>query len=191
MFSCSIKYLFHATPWKFTTSRIVFLPSRCPLPSRADPNIHDPFIFLWEPSLILTMFLCLESNCQMRTLDSGIGTFPLPDAGSRSTGRYLCQADSPEDTEAILSLQPALCAAPSIRAQTLEREVPSSADSQGSAHTTIVHSTSDPIMVARGMQPLQSHLPRPASSGKMPVTFQIRLFSHPNNALANKIGNKQ
>lgn len=110
------------------------------------------------------MFLCLESNCQMRTLDSGIGTFPLPDAGSRSTGRYLCQADSPEDTEAILSLQPALCAAPSIRAQTLEREVPSSADSQGSAHTTIVHSTSDPIMVARGMQPLQSHLPKPASS---------------------------
>nr|KAF6496638.1 NCK associated protein 5 [Rousettus aegyptiacus] len=106
----------------------------------------------------------IESNCQMRTLDSGIGTFPLPDAGSRSTGRYLCQADSPEDTEAILSLQPALCAAPSIRAQTLEREVPSSADSQGSAHTTIVHSTSDPIMVARGMQPLQSHLPRPASS---------------------------
>nr|KAF6496637.1 NCK associated protein 5 [Rousettus aegyptiacus] len=114
----------------------------------------------------------IESNCQMRTLDSGIGTFPLPDAGSRSTGRYLCQADSPEDTEAILSLQPALCAAPSIRAQTLEREVPSSADSQGSAHTTIVHSTSDPIMVARGMQPLQSHLPRPASSGKINSPMQ-------------------
>ncbi|KAF6361870.1 NCK associated protein 5 [Rhinolophus ferrumequinum] len=106
----------------------------------------------------------IESNCQMRTLDSGIGTFPLPDSGNRSTGRYICQPDSPEDTEPILSLQPALCTAPSMKAQTLEREVPSSADSQGSADNAIVHSMSDPIMTARGMRPLQSRLPKPASS---------------------------
>ncbi|XP_058405729.1 nck-associated protein 5 [Diceros bicornis minor] len=106
----------------------------------------------------------IESNCQMRTLDSGIGTFPLPDSGNRSTGRYICQ---PEDSEPILSLQPALGAASSIRAQTLEREVPSSADSRGSADNTIVHSTSDPIMTARGMRPPQSRLPKPASSGKI------------------------
>lgn len=124
------------------------------------------------------MLLCLESNCQMRTLDSGIGTFPLPDSGNRTTGRYLCQPDSPEDTELSLSVQQALCPAPSTRAQTLEREVPSSADSQGSADKAIVHSTSDPIMTAREMRPLQSRLPKPASSGKMPITFQIRLFSH-------------
>ncbi|XP_019523089.1 PREDICTED: nck-associated protein 5 [Hipposideros armiger] len=111
----------------------------------------------------------IESNCQMRTLDSGIGTFPLPDSGTRSTGRYICHPDSPEDTEPILSLQPAICAAPSTRAQTLEREVPSSADSQGSADA-IVHSTSDPIMTARGVRPLQSRLPKPASSGK--INFQ-------------------
>ncbi|XP_030874699.1 nck-associated protein 5-like isoform X1 [Leptonychotes weddellii] len=103
----------------------------------------------------------------MRTLDSGIGTFPLPDSGNRSTGRYICHPDSPEDTEPSLSLQPALCAASSIRAQTLEREVPSSADSHASADNTIVHSTSDPIMTARGMRPLESHLPKPASSGKI------------------------
>ncbi|XP_008052020.1 nck-associated protein 5 [Carlito syrichta] len=109
----------------------------------------------------------IESNCQMRTLDSGIGTFPLPDSGNRSTGRYICQPDSSEDTEPLLSLQPALSTASSIRAQTLEREVPSSADSQRPAGSTIVHSTSDPIMTARGMRPLQSHLPKPASSGKI------------------------
>ncbi|XP_004403620.1 PREDICTED: nck-associated protein 5 [Odobenus rosmarus divergens] len=109
----------------------------------------------------------IESNCLMRTLDSGIGTFPLPDSGNRSTGRYICHPDSPEDTEPSLSLQPALCAASSIRAQTLEREVPSSADSHASADNTIVHSTSDPIMTARGMRPLETRLPKPASSGKI------------------------
>lgn len=82
-----------------------------------------------------------------------------------------------------MSLQSALCAASSVRAQTLEREVPSSADRHTSADKAIVHSTSDPIMTARGMRPLESRLPKPASSGKMPMTFQIRLFPHQNNAL--------
>ncbi|XP_006834665.1 PREDICTED: nck-associated protein 5 [Chrysochloris asiatica] len=103
----------------------------------------------------------IESSCQMRTLDSGIGTFPLPDSGTRSTGRYICKADPLEDTE------PALSAASTIRAQTLDREVPSSADSLGPADTTIVHSMSDPIMTTRGVRPPQSHLPKPVSSGKI------------------------
>ncbi|XP_059560610.1 nck-associated protein 5 isoform X2 [Myotis daubentonii] len=109
----------------------------------------------------------IESNCQMRTLDSGIGTFPLPDSGTRSAGRYICQADPSGDTEPDLCLQPVLCAAPSIRAQTLEREVPSSADSQDFADNAIAHSTSDPTMTARGTRPLQSRLPKPAASGKI------------------------
>ncbi|XP_066089586.1 nck-associated protein 5 isoform X2 [Saccopteryx bilineata] len=109
----------------------------------------------------------IESNCQMRTLDSGIGTFPLPDSGTRSAGRYMCQSDSTEDPEPILCLQPALCVIPSVRAQTLEREVPSSADGPRSADNSIVHSTSYPLMTARGMRPLQSRLPKPASSGKI------------------------
>ncbi|XP_032494171.1 nck-associated protein 5 isoform X4 [Phocoena sinus] len=121
----------------------------------------------------------IETNCQMRTLDSGIGTFPLPDSGNRSAGRHLCQADSPDDTEPLLSLQPALCAASSIRAQTLEREVPSSADSRGSKDNAIVHSTSDPIMTARGMRPLQSRLPKPASSGKINSQMQSEAKPRP------------
>ncbi|KAM6178315.1 nck-associated protein 5 [Rhynchocyon petersi] len=109
----------------------------------------------------------IESSCQMRTLDSGIGTFPLPDSGNRSTGRYLCKPDSPEDTEPAPSLQPALSAASSIRAHTLDQEVPSSTDSQGSVGITTVHPTSDPSMTARGVRPPQSRLPKLASSGKL------------------------
>lgn len=186
IFPCSTKRQCDATHFKLTTPLEEFLPFRYPPSSRSETNAHDPFILVREPSLILTMLFCLESNCLMRTLDSGIGTFPLPDSGNRSTGRYLCHPDFPEDTEPILSLQPALCAASSIRAQTLEREVPSSADSQASADNAIVHSTSDPIMTARAIRPLESHLPKPASSGKPPSTFQIRLFPHRNNALADK-----
>ncbi|XP_047400807.1 nck-associated protein 5 isoform X3 [Sciurus carolinensis] len=107
----------------------------------------------------------IESNCQMRTLDSGIGTFPLPESGNRSMGRYICPPDSPEEPDPLLSLQPAPSAASSIRAQTLEREVPSSAESQCSTKTAIVHSVSDPVMMTRGVRP-QSRLPKPASSGR-------------------------
>uniref|UniRef100_A0A8C2MGK5 NCK-associated protein 5 n=1 Tax=Cricetulus griseus TaxID=10029 RepID=A0A8C2MGK5_CRIGR len=107
----------------------------------------------------------LESNCQMRTLDSGIGTFPLPDSGNRSMGRYICQPDSPEDTEPLPPLQPASSITSSARAQTLEREVPSSTDSQSSSESTVIHSISDPSVMARGIQALQSHLPKATSSG--------------------------
>lgn len=112
----------------------------------------------------------LESSCQMRTLDSGIGTFPLPDSGTRSMGRYIHQPDSPEDTEPLPPLQPASSITSSARAQTLEREVPSSTDSQSSSGSTVIHSISDPSMMARGIQALQSHLPKPTSSGK--TSFQ-------------------
>uniref|UniRef100_A0A8C2MHZ4 NCK-associated protein 5 n=1 Tax=Cricetulus griseus TaxID=10029 RepID=A0A8C2MHZ4_CRIGR len=112
----------------------------------------------------------LESNCQMRTLDSGIGTFPLPDSGNRSMGRYICQPDSPEDTEPLPPLQPASSITSSARAQTLEREVPSSTDSQSSSESTVIHSISDPSVMARGIQALQSHLPKATSSGK--TSFQ-------------------
>ncbi|XP_078002953.1 nck-associated protein 5 isoform X2 [Phascolarctos cinereus] len=107
----------------------------------------------------------IESSCQMRTLDSGIGTFPLPDSGNRSTGRHACKPDTSVESEPFLSLQETLPSAPPIKAKTLEREVPSAANSQGSLESIIVHSTSDPIMTAKGIRPFQSRLPKPASSG--------------------------
>uniref|UniRef100_A0A3P8T628 NCK associated protein 5 n=1 Tax=Amphiprion percula TaxID=161767 RepID=A0A3P8T628_AMPPE len=36
----------------------------------------------------------LGSGCQMRTLDSGIGTFPLPDSVTRASGRHIPKSES-------------------------------------------------------------------------------------------------
>ncbi|NXO79650.1 NCKP5 protein, partial [Sitta europaea] len=107
----------------------------------------------------------IESCCQMRTLDSGIGTFPLPDSGSRSTGRHAPKQESALEGGVLAASQQVPLSAPSVKAKTLEREVPSTAKSQESAESVISHSTSDPAMTAKGIRPFQSRLPKPASSG--------------------------
>ncbi|KFQ59107.1 Nck-associated protein 5, partial [Pelecanus crispus] len=106
----------------------------------------------------------IESCCQMRTLDSGIGTFPLPDSGNRSTGRHVSKQETTLETE-VLAPSEQVLSAPSVKAKTLEREVPSTAKSQEPVESIISHSTSDPAMTAKGIQPFQSRLPKPASSG--------------------------
>lgn len=127
-------------------------------------------------SPITSLFCTLESCCQMRTLDSGIGTFPLPDSGNRSTARHVSKQESTLETEVFTSPEEVLPSAPSVKAKTLEREVPSTAKSQGSVESIISHSTSDPTMTAKNIRPFQSRLPKPASSGKMPITLEIRFF---------------
>ncbi|KAM6421316.1 nck-associated protein 5 [Rhynochetos jubatus] len=107
----------------------------------------------------------IESCCQMRTLDSGIGTFPLPDSGNRSTGRHVFKQESTLGTEVLAPSEQVLLSAPSVKAKTLEREVPSTAKSLESVESVISHSTSDPAMTAKGIRPFQSRLPKPASSG--------------------------
>ncbi|XP_041262369.1 nck-associated protein 5 [Onychostruthus taczanowskii] len=107
----------------------------------------------------------IESCCQMRTLDSGIGTFPLPDSGNRSTGRHISKQESPLETGIFAASEQVPLSAPSVKAKTLEREVPSAAKSQEPVESVISHSTSDPAMTAKGIRPFQSRLPKPASSG--------------------------
>uniref|UniRef100_A0A8C5JX30 NCK associated protein 5 n=1 Tax=Junco hyemalis TaxID=40217 RepID=A0A8C5JX30_JUNHY len=109
----------------------------------------------------------IESCCQMRTLDSGIGTFPLPDSGNRSTARHISKQEMGNSLETgiFAAPEPAPLAAPSVKAKTLEREVPSAAKSQEPVESVISHSTSDPAMTAKGIRPFQSRLPKPASSG--------------------------
>ncbi|NXN19042.1 NCKP5 protein, partial [Indicator maculatus] len=111
----------------------------------------------------------IESCCQMRTLDSGIGTFPLPDSGNRSTGRHTSKQESAMETEVLAPSEQVL---PSVKAKTLEREVPSTAKSQESVGSIISHSTSDPAMTAKGIRPFQSRLPKPASSGILNLAKQ-------------------
>ncbi|NXY03676.1 NCKP5 protein, partial [Pteruthius melanotis] len=111
----------------------------------------------------------IESCCQMRTLDSGIGTFPLPDSGNRSTGRHISRQESAVETGVFAASEQALLSAPSAKAKTLEREVPSTAKSQESVESLMSHSTSDPAMTAKGIRPFQSRLPKPPPSGKMSI----------------------
>ncbi|NWY71778.1 NCKP5 protein, partial [Erithacus rubecula] len=111
----------------------------------------------------------IESCCQMRTLDSGIGTFPLPDPGSRSAGRHTAEPEPALERGICAASQQVPLPAPSVKAKTLEREVPSTAESQESVESVISHSTSDPAMTAKGTRPFQSRLPKPASSGKMSI----------------------
>ncbi|KAM6333043.1 nck-associated protein 5 [Podargus strigoides] len=114
----------------------------------------------------------IESCCQMRTLDSGIGTFPLPDSGNRSTGRHISKQESTLETEVLAPSEQILLSAPSVKAKTLEREVPSTAKSPESVESMISHSTSDPAMTGKGIRPFQSRLPKPASSGKINLAKQ-------------------
>ncbi|NXO89968.1 NCKP5 protein, partial [Certhia brachydactyla] len=111
----------------------------------------------------------IESCCQMRTLDSGIGTFPLPDSGNRSTGRHVSKEEPALEIRVFAASEQGPLSAPSVKAKTLEREVPSTAKSQESVESVISHSTSDPAMTAKGIRPFQSRLPKPASSGKMSI----------------------
>uniref|UniRef100_A0A8B9SEI7 NCK associated protein 5 n=1 Tax=Apteryx owenii TaxID=8824 RepID=A0A8B9SEI7_APTOW len=139
-------------------------------------NLINLLHLLAEPPAVTRFPCAAESGCQMRTLDSGIGTFPLPDAGARAAGRHVSKHDSAVDAEALALPEQVLLSAPLVKAKTLEREVPSSAKSEEAAESVISHSTSDPAMTAKGIRPFQSRLPKPASSGKMLITLKLRLF---------------
>uniref|UniRef100_W5M4U7 NCK associated protein 5 n=1 Tax=Lepisosteus oculatus TaxID=7918 RepID=W5M4U7_LEPOC len=110
----------------------------------------------------------IGSSCQMRTLDSGIGTFPLPDSADRVTGRHLPKSES--NPERVLSVSPeptehhALAALP--KATTLEREVPSNCETCQDDPSSIGQSLSDPT-VAPSRCVLQRHLSTPTISGIM------------------------
>lgn len=106
----------------------------------------------------------------MRTLDSGIGTFPLPDSGNRLTGRHISKQELDLENDVLTPAEKSFPLAPSEKAKTLEREVPSTVNNnQGPTESRISHSTSDPTMIAKGVQQLQSRLPKPASAGKMTI----------------------
>ncbi|XP_036396626.1 nck-associated protein 5-like [Megalops cyprinoides] len=103
----------------------------------------------------------IGSTCQMRTLDSGIGTFPLPDSVARATGRHLPKsASTPEQalTETLQDLPSTLLP---------KWKVPSRSDTCQRAHSGITQSLSDPTMTGRELSDLQSRLPKPTPSGGM------------------------
>uniref|UniRef100_A0A4W3HMG1 NCK associated protein 5 n=1 Tax=Callorhinchus milii TaxID=7868 RepID=A0A4W3HMG1_CALMI len=133
-----------------------------------------------------------RSSCQMRTLDSGIGTFPLPDSTNRPSGRHVPKSTSSLECE--LSSSPGEAPHPTNifqKAKTLEREVPSSGEGSHPGPDTISHSASDPTMTSKGLQSFQSCIPKTSRAGKCHLTFHQVLYSKLSAQCDNRLLNKR
>ncbi|KAM4711114.1 LOW QUALITY PROTEIN: nck-associated protein 5-like [Anableps anableps] len=96
----------------------------------------------------------IGSSCQMRTLDSGIGTF-LPDSVTRAGGRHVPRSESSPDGVTAGACRPSQ---PRVKVPSLPKERPH--PPAGS----MAHSTSEPAMTGRNTQDAQSRLPKLSSS---------------------------
>ncbi|XP_043930869.1 nck-associated protein 5 isoform X2 [Protopterus annectens] len=128
----------------------------------------------------------IESSCQMRTLDSGIGTFPLPDSTFRTNGRYFIKSKSSLESEAVIPPEHEfLHSGLPTKARTLEREVPIVPETYCAVDSIVNHSLSDPTVTERVIQSFQSCLPKPATSGieihkrKDDINKAFTSFTHP------------
>ncbi|XP_059183874.1 nck-associated protein 5-like [Centropristis striata] len=108
----------------------------------------------------------IGSSCQMRTLDSGIGTFPLPDSVTRASGRHIPKSESSPDGvtagSSDLDREP-----PSFHPDPSQPDVkvPSLPKTRPHAPTSMGHSLSDPsVTCSNNAQDTQSRLPKLASS---------------------------
>lgn len=104
----------------------------------------------------------IGSGCQMRTLDSGIGTFPLPDSVTRfGGGRHVPKSESSPGaaTAGSSELDPSSHPNPSRP----DVEVPSLPKTR--PHAPMAHSLSDPSVTCSNTAPdLQSRLPKLADA---------------------------
>ncbi|XP_029374012.1 nck-associated protein 5 isoform X2 [Echeneis naucrates] len=108
----------------------------------------------------------IGSGCQMRTLDSGIGTFPLPDSVTRASGRHIPKSESSPDRvtagSSELDQEPSSSHPDSPHP---EVRVPSLPTSRLHAPTSMGHSLSDPtVTCGSSSQDTQSRLPKLATS---------------------------
>uniref|UniRef100_A0A3B5B596 NCK associated protein 5 n=2 Tax=Stegastes partitus TaxID=144197 RepID=A0A3B5B596_9TELE len=100
----------------------------------------------------------IGSGCQMRTLDSGIGTFPLPDSVTRASGRHIPKSESSPDGVTAGSSSHPDPSQPDVK-------VPSLPKTRPHAPTSMGHSLSDPsVTCSSNPQDAQSRLPKLASA---------------------------
>ncbi|CAJ1087401.1 nck-associated protein 5-like [Xyrichtys novacula] len=108
----------------------------------------------------------IGSGCQMRTLDSGIGTFPLPDSVTRASSRHIPKSESSPDAVTAGSSEldrepPRSHPDPSQP----DVKVPSLPKSRLHAPTSLGHSLSDPtVTCSSDRQDTQRRLPKLAAS---------------------------
>ncbi|KAM8722108.1 nck-associated protein 5-like isoform 2-T2 [Acanthopagrus schlegelii] len=108
----------------------------------------------------------IGSGCQMRTLDSGIGTFPLPDSVTRASGRHIPKSESSPDGvtagSSELDREPP-CSHPDPSQPDVK--VPSLPKTRLHAPIGMGHSLSDPSVTgSNNAQDIQSRLPKFATS---------------------------
>lgn len=113
----------------------------------------------------------------MRTLDSGIGTFPLPDSVTRASGRHIPKSESSPNwmTAGSCELDRGT---PSSQLDPSQPnvKVPSLPKTHLHAPTSMGHSLSDPTVTSRNnVQDTQSRLPKLATSGEW-STFSYSRF---------------
>ncbi|XP_041834861.1 nck-associated protein 5-like isoform X2 [Melanotaenia boesemani] len=109
----------------------------------------------------------IGSGCQMRTLDSGIGTFPLPDSVTRASGRHIPKSESSPGAMTVgsseLDREP-----PSAHPNPLQSNVKVPSLPKTCLHapnSSMGHSLSEPaVTCSRNAQDTQSRLPKLASS---------------------------
>ncbi|XP_029926021.1 nck-associated protein 5-like isoform X2 [Myripristis murdjan] len=108
----------------------------------------------------------IGSGCQMRTLDSGIGTFPLPDSVTRAGGRHIPKSESSPDGMTSGSAELGQDATPSHPDPSQPNmKVPSLPKSRLHAPTNMGHSLSDPTVTCSSRaHDTPSRLPKPATS---------------------------
>ncbi|XP_077418997.1 nck-associated protein 5-like isoform X3 [Vanacampus margaritifer] len=123
----------------------------------------------------------MDSSCQMRTLDSGIGTFPLPDSVTRASGRHVPKCDpGPDGLPAELRAEPHRpppeCSQPSVN-------VPSLPNTRLHAQGSLAHSFSDPSLTCSAFNPdAQTRLPKLAGANR---TKRLSLFTPRSSASAS------
>ncbi|XP_077578817.1 nck-associated protein 5-like isoform X2 [Stigmatopora nigra] len=123
----------------------------------------------------------IGSSCQMRTLDSGIGTFPLPDSVTRANGRHHSKCDpGPDKVAAEVRAEP-----PSPSSECSQRRVkmPSLPITCLHAPGSLGHSFSDPFLTHSGSNTdVQTRLPKPSGANR---TKRLSLFTPRSSASAS------
>uniref|UniRef100_A0A3P9JTI1 Nck-associated protein 5 n=1 Tax=Oryzias latipes TaxID=8090 RepID=A0A3P9JTI1_ORYLA len=109
----------------------------------------------------------IGSSCQMRTLDSGIGTFPLPDSVTRASSRHIPKSESSPDGVMAGSTERSRDT-PSSHPDPSQSDFKVPSPSKAHVHTpttSMGHSLSDPtVTCSRNALDTQSRLPKLAST---------------------------
>ncbi|XP_054641041.1 nck-associated protein 5-like isoform X3 [Dunckerocampus dactyliophorus] len=123
----------------------------------------------------------MGTGCQMRTLDSGIGTFPLPDSVTRACGRHIPKSES--SPIGMTAEFQAGSASPHTDPSQPHVKVPSLPNTHLHAPASLSHSLSDPSVTCSGdVSDAQTRLPQLSRASR---TKRLSLFTPQSSGLSS------